>query len=186
MKIVFLLEEPSAQTFLEALLPRLLPDLNFQCIAHEGKQDLEKRFHIKIKGWNEPDVRFVILRDQDSSDCTKAKDYFVSKCQSMKTKNVLVRIACKTIESWYLGDLHAVEKALAINGLHKQQNKTKFRNPDKLGNPTEVLQRITNKRYQKVSGSREIGKHFHLEENSNASHSYNVFIKGIRSLAANA
>ena len=41
-RIVFLLEEDSMKVLLEGLLPRLMPDLTFQCLAHEGKQDLEK------------------------------------------------------------------------------------------------------------------------------------------------
>jgi len=49
--LVFLPEERSMKTFLEALLPRLFPDLAFFCIAHEGKSDLEKSIPRKLKGW---------------------------------------------------------------------------------------------------------------------------------------
>ncbi len=41
-RIVFLLEESSMGDLLEVLLPRLFPGLYFQCVPHEGKQDLEK------------------------------------------------------------------------------------------------------------------------------------------------
>ena len=41
-RIVFLLEEDSMRTLLEGVLPRLFPGLLFQCVPHEGKQDLEK------------------------------------------------------------------------------------------------------------------------------------------------
>jgi hypothetical protein len=38
-RLVFLVEEYSMKVLLEGLLPRLFPDLPFQCIPHEGKQD---------------------------------------------------------------------------------------------------------------------------------------------------
>ncbi len=40
-KIVFLLEERSMKVFLEGFLPRFFPEMLFQCIAHEGKNDLK-------------------------------------------------------------------------------------------------------------------------------------------------
>ena len=41
-RVVFLLEEYSMKALLDALLPRLFPDLRFLCVPHEGKGDLEK------------------------------------------------------------------------------------------------------------------------------------------------
>jgi hypothetical protein len=35
-RVVFLLEELSMKTLLEGLLPRLVPDLPFLCVTHEG------------------------------------------------------------------------------------------------------------------------------------------------------
>ena len=34
--------------------------------------------------------------------------------------------------------------------------------------------------YQKITGSRAIGKHLNIDETKNASHSYRVFIQGIK------
>ncbi len=42
--VVFLVEEPSMQVLLEVLLPRLLPDLPFQCIPMKVKTILRKVF----------------------------------------------------------------------------------------------------------------------------------------------
>lgn len=40
-RVVFLLEEYSMKVLLDGLLPRLFPDLLFQCVPHDGKGDLE-------------------------------------------------------------------------------------------------------------------------------------------------
>lgn len=50
---------------LNGLLPRLYPELNFLCLAHEGKSDLERSIPRKLRAWREPGVHFVILRDND-------------------------------------------------------------------------------------------------------------------------
>ena len=41
-RMVFLLEEQSMKELLDGLLPRLFPGLNFLCVPHEGKKDLER------------------------------------------------------------------------------------------------------------------------------------------------
>ena len=53
MKLVFLLEERSMQAALEGILPRLIPGVEFLCIPHEGKQDLEKSIPRKLRGWKD-------------------------------------------------------------------------------------------------------------------------------------
>jgi hypothetical protein len=82
------------------------------------------------------------------------------------------------LESWYLGDLAAVEVALGIKNLARHQVTAKFRQPDKLGSPSLELRQLTSNRYQKIAGSRAIGPHLSLTENG--SHSYCVFLNGLR------
>jgi hypothetical protein len=91
----------------------------------------------------------------------------------------LVRIVCHHLESWYLGDLAAVEKAFSLNGIARQQDQRKFRDPDTLANAEQELSRIVPE-YQKINGSRRIAPHLNLE--SNRSHSFNVFLAGVRRL----
>ena len=45
------------------------------------------------------------------------------------------------------------------------------------------LEKITDNKYQKVSGSREIGKHLSFTDNN--SHSFKVFINGIKQIINN-
>ncbi|MBF0178895.1 MAG: DUF4276 family protein [Magnetococcales bacterium] len=178
--LVFLLEEPSAREMLQAIMPRLLPDTDFLCIVFKGKQDLEKQLSPKLRGWLVPDSRFIVLRDQDSGDCMKIKVHLQNLCEQAGRNDALIRIACRELESFYLGDLTAVEKGLGLTGLAPLQNKAKFRDPDHLENPSMELIALTNKYYQKVSGSRAIAPHLDLV--ANRSVSFNNLISGIRSL----
>lgn len=70
---VFLLEEPSARALLEALMPRLYPDVDTRYLVFEGMQDLENNLARRIRGWRAPDSYFIVLRDQDSGDCRRVK-----------------------------------------------------------------------------------------------------------------
>jgi len=49
-RMIFLLEERSMKTLLDGLLPRLMPEMPFICIPHEGKHDLEKKHPPKTSG----------------------------------------------------------------------------------------------------------------------------------------
>lgn len=179
--VVFFLEEPSAKEMLEGLLPRVLPmNAQIRYLIFKGKQDLEKNLVPKLRGWQLPNSVFVVMRDQDSGDCHAVKKKLFELCQRAGKDDALIRVACRELESFYLGDLAAVEKGLGLNGLSAKQNNRKYRNPDNLGNPYGELARLTKGEYQKVAGSRAIGKHLDLI--NNRSRSFNVLLTGIRKL----
>ncbi|GAA3929590.1 hypothetical protein GCM10022406_13780 [Hymenobacter algoricola] len=145
---------------LETLLPRLLDSsIKPRLIPFEGKQDLEKRMVAKLRGYVNPEARFIIMRDQDSApDCRVVKARLTTKCAEAGRASVsLVRIACRALETFYLADLAAVERALGLRGLHSQQANAKFRAPDYLESPDHELSKITNQAYQKVRDSRLLG-----------------------------
>jgi hypothetical protein len=107
--LVFLLEEPSARDLLEGLIPRLVPaDLAVYYLVFEGKQDLERKLARRLRGWRLPDSAFVVLRDQDAAECKEVKARLVGLARESGRAPVLVRVACKELESWVLGDLDAV------------------------------------------------------------------------------
>ncbi len=181
-QLVFCLEEPSAREMLKGLLPRLLPEgFEVQYLVFEGKQDLEKRLPRRLRAWQRPDARFIVLRDKDSADCVAVKQRLTQLCESAGRSDTLVRIACHELESWYLGDLVAVAAAIGPDSIVRQQRKKRFRDPDGLANPYQVLKQLAPE-YQKVSGSRAIGPHLSIE--NNRSTSFNVFISGIQRLIA--
>lgn len=182
--LVVFTEELSAKVMLDSLLPRLLPEpaWSFRCVAFEGKQHLEKQLPIKLKGWRTPNTHFIVLRDQDGGQCKTIKRRLTDICVMASKPDVLVRIACRELESWYFGDLEAVETALQIDGLGTLQEKAQYSNPDKIQYPSKELKRVTKNRYQKVSGSRLIGEHLRLD--NSRSTSFEHFISGVRRIMA--
>jgi hypothetical protein len=181
--LVLFLEEPSAKAMLEGLLPRVLPaDVEPRFIVFEGKQDLEKQIERRLSHWQAPNSLFVILRDQDAGDCREIKNRLKAKCLSAGQDSALVRIACRELESWYLGDLTAVEEAFGMRGLARLALKAKHRQPDLLGSPSAELAKLTRGQYQKVDGSRKLGPLLNLS--ANLSRSFQVFLEGIIRLTA--
>lgn len=183
MTLVFLLEEPSAREMLQGILPKLLPDdVRPFFIVFNGKQDLEKQLVRKMKLWNKPNSRFIVMRDQDAGDCRKIKDNLLVKCQEAGKPDAVVRIACRELESFYLGDLQAVEQGLEMKGLAKMQSQRQYRDPDSFPSPANKLSILTKKCYEKVSGSRAIGRYLNVD--SNCSRSFNVLVQAIRHLVS--
>ncbi|MGK5094182.1 DUF4276 family protein [Deltaproteobacteria bacterium TL4] len=181
--LVCLLEEPSAAEMLTGVLKRVVSEeIHIQMMVFEGKQDLEKQLERKLKHWNRPNSLFLVLRDQDSGDCYQIKQSLLHKVQaSGKESKTLIRIACHELESFYLGDLVAVEKGLSLPNLPRYQTQQKYREPDTLANAAEELCKLTKNRYQKVSVSRSIAPYLNLEKH-NRSVSFNTLLTGILKL----
>ena len=178
--LVFLLEEPSAQDALEGILPRILPgDIDVQYLVFEGKQDLERRMGRRMRAWLQPDTRFIVLRDQDNGDCRTIKSNLVKLCRDAGKPDTLIRIACRELESWFVGDLAAVSKAFSLPKLSEQQRKAIYRDPDVLANPVSELRKFI-PTYQKRDGARRIGPYLSVEKN--CSHSFMVFVDAVRGL----
>ncbi len=179
-ELVFFIEEPSAEAMLEGLLPRILPeDIHFRCIVFEGKQDLEGQLVRRMRGYRKPGARFIVMRDQDATDCHVIKTRLADLCRDAGHPECLIRIACRELESWYLGDLNAVQAGLSMEGLSRLQDKRLYRNPDTVQSPARQLRQIA-PTYQKVGGSRAIGPH--LNPDNVRSNSFAVFIAGIRTM----
>jgi len=183
-ELVFLLEERSAGAMLGSLLPRLIGnEIACRMIPFEGKQDLEKHLVRRVRGYHNANARFIVLRDQDSGDCMVLRQRLMDLCdQSGKRRACLVRIACTELEAFYLADLAAVEAALDLDGLAKQQCGRKLRTADRLANPSQELRKLTRGKYQKIAGSRGIGKHLDLD--NERSPSFLNLIRGIRRMEA--
>ena len=158
MNLVFFLEEPSAREMLKGLLPRVLPCLvSIRYIVFEGKQDLKKNLIRRLRGWRTPNSIFVVVCDQDAADCLVVKSELIEKCRDAGKTEAVVRIVCRELESWYFGDLTAVESGLGVSGLVRYGNASKYRVPDRIHYPAIELRKITRNAYQKLSGSRSIG-----------------------------
>jgi hypothetical protein len=175
-RIVFLLEERSMKVLLDGLLPRIVPDLTFLCIPHEGKQDLEKSIPRKLRAWREPGVRFVIVRDNDGGDCRSLKERLTALCGDAGRSDSLVRIACQELEAWYFGEPVALATAFGEDKCLSIGKKTAFRDPDTIQQPSKMLMKMI-PRFQKISGARLMAKH--LTRGGNTSRSFQVTMEGI-------
>ncbi|MCL2832197.1 MAG: DUF4276 family protein [Treponema sp.] len=179
VKIVFLLEESSMKELLSIILPQIFPQsYTFQCIAHNGKPALKKSIPIKTRGWKEQNVQFVIVCDKDSADCKKLKTDLHNLIYETRHSDTLIRIVCTELESWYLGDLDAVEKGYGIS-LSGYKAKAIFRNPDSIANAKQELRKLV-PAYQQITGAKKIAQYMDITKNK--SHSFNVFVKGIEKI----
>lgn len=176
-RLVFLLEERSMQVLLDGLLPRIMPDLQFLCVPHEGKADLEKSIPRKLRGWREPGVRFVVVRDNDAGDCRALKRRLTDLCAKAGRADTLVRIACQELEAWYLGEPEALALAYDDPSLATIGRQARFRDSDAVTHPSSAVGDLVPD-FQKVSGARQMAQHLSVERNSSVS--FRRFVDGVR------
>lgn len=143
--IVFLTEEKSMQVTLEKLIaaswPKSMPGVHWIVLSFQGKSDLEKNIARKMNSWSYGTPHFVILRDQDGNDC-KAVKAALSRNAKEGGRPFTVRVVCNELESWFLGELDAVEAAYPKSKASKHKQAAKFRNPDGLGNANQELEKL--------------------------------------------
>ncbi|MBY6243473.1 DUF4276 family protein [Methylosinus sp. Sm6] len=180
-RLVFLLEEPSIKVLLEALLPRLFPALDILCIAHEGKSDLEKSPPRKLKAWNRPDDRFVVIRDSDGKDCKALKAALAEICAEAGRDDTLVRIVCQELEAWYFGDPDTLANVLGEPSLRNLSAKAAYRDPDAIAKPSRELVKLC-PAFQKIDGARRMAHRLSYTRNRSAS--FRALVEGIARISS--
>lgn len=174
-RIEILVEEPSMKEFLSILLPRVITqpwvlNENYFIRAFEGKSDLKKNIPSKVKylsNWSHEKVGIVVLQDQDSADCKILKQNLVELCEQHGNCPKLVRIVCRELEAWYIGDFEAVHKAYESFKYQTYSSKAKFRVPDNC-NAYDELRKILPE-FQKVGGAKKIAPFIDVEANKSVS-----------------
>ena len=122
-------------------------------------------------------VKLIVIHDQDSNDCKEIKNTIVTLIERENDQqSYLIRIACRELENWYLGDMNAIENVYPKFKASKHKNKAKYRNPDNVSGSDEMSKLIDI--FSKGFASREIPKHMNLDENN--SPSFNHLISGVR------
>ena len=186
-RVEFLLEESSMENVLRVILPQILPQgyaLGENCFLrpHNGKHDLQKSIPRKISAFSNPNnaAKIVILHDQDSSDCIALKQELMRLCDSAGTAPRLIRVVCRELESWYIGDPQAIQAAYPRFHAQHYAKSSKFRTPD-IQNASEELKRLVPD-FQKGEASRIIPPFMMLERN--ISPSFQAFIQGLRHFLA--
>ena len=182
-RVIFMLEEASMEKLLDGLLPRIFPNLEFICIPHSGKTDLERSIPRKLRAWRTPGDCFVIVRDNDNGDCLTLKQRLSQLCRESGRSDTLVRIVCQEVEAWYLGDPEALAAAFADEKLLSIGNRARYRDPDAIPKPSDAIKQLV-PGFQKVAGARSMSNH--LTRQRNRSTSFAAFLDGIERLGADA
>lgn len=182
--VEILVEEPSMENVLDIILPQILPEgyeLGVNCFVrpHQGKSDLKKSIPIKVNAYQyfPQTVRLIVIQDEDSNDCMILKQNLIDLIQTQNLyQPYLVRIACKELENWYLGDMQAIEAVYPTFKAEKNQRKKKYRNPDSIFGADDLERQI--KDFAKGFASKNIPKQ--MDINSNKSSSFNHLISGVQ------
>lgn len=172
------------EVFLQGLLPRVLPpaySVNSNCFIrpHQGKQDLIRSLSKKVKVFPHYGIplKVLVIHDQDSNDCKTLKEQIVNLFNNTPT-NFLVRIACRELENWYLGDLVSLGLLDPQFDPDKYISKSKFRDPDRLNGYDELQQLISFP--GKIHAARIMGQNIDIHNNRSAS--FNQLLNGIQRL----
>ena len=166
----FLVEEPSMEAFLRALLPRLLPQgRTFEVHPFQGKGDLLAKLEARLRGyasWLPADWRLVVVVDRDDNDCLALKRQLEAMAvrAGLSTRSsaanahwqLVNRVAIEELEAWYFGDWEAV-RVIYPRTPANLPNRQGFRDPDAItGGTWEALERVLQRHGYVPGGLRKI------------------------------
>ena len=203
MHLEILVEEPSAEVALRAIVPRIIgADHTFDLHPHQGKPDLLRKLPGRLRGYRSympQDWRIVVLVDEDRQDChalkarleKSARDAGLSTQSAPRRSGVfqvLNRIALEELEAWFLGDPEAVAAAFPrVPPIFTR--KAPLRDPDGVkGGTFEALERVLQQHgysgggLGKIDLARAVAEHMRPERNR--SKSFRVFRAGLERLLA--
>ena len=187
-RLVFLVEGEADEAFLRAFLPLAgVPEEQFHVYPQGGKPALVSDFYRLLRAWRGPAVRFIILVDQDIDDCKqlkrKIKAVARKQCEN-QSKDLLVRIACREAEAWYLGDIAALREAYpdARQAVWRKINR-RINDPDDARDPkpSDLLREIPGFAKQDAAEKMGdiLGRKWAENANGNRSASFRCFVSGV-------
>ncbi|MGH3941841.1 MAG: DUF4276 family protein [Pseudonocardiaceae bacterium] len=204
MNLEILVEERSAEHALRALLPRIVPGLDFEIRVFQGKADLLKKLPDRLKGYaawiTQADTCLIVLVDRDDDDdCLRLKTDLeqmsaaaglltAAAAPANRRVEVLNRIAVEELEAWFFDDVPALCAAYPRVPVSLGRQ-AKYRDPDAVsGGAWEALEHVLQAGgyhrggLAKVAAATEIAQHMKVDENR--SRSFQVFRDGVRRLVA--
>lgn len=197
--VEILVEEPSMETALRLLLPKVIGKLSFGIYPHQCKDDLLARLPERLRGyrqWLPKNWRIVVLVDRDDEDCRKLKGQLeqMARDVGLRTKSavhvgryaVVNRLAIEELETWYFGDWDAVKSAYPRVPINIPR-KVKYRDPDAItGGTWEAFERILKQKgyfaggLRKIEAARSIAPY--MEPDRNRSKSFQVFRNALKEM----
>ena len=194
-----LVEEPSMEAALRALMPQMLGDASFDVYTHQCKDELLQKLPDRLRGyakWLPQNYCIVVVVDRDDDDCKELKrrldamaiDAGLSTRAQPHTRRVAVvnRLAIEELEAWYFGDWSAVRMAYPrVSATIPGQ--AKYRRPDEIAGGTwEALERILKKAgyfktgLRKIEAARSVA--LHMAPDRNVSPSFQALREVLREL----
>lgn len=184
--LVFIVEERSKEAFLRAFLPRIgVPD---DIVVHYqtggGHSDFRNLVRAVLHEWRTPGARFIVLCDQDQSDCVERKQELLALIPERQRRSTTTRIVCDELESWYVGEPAVLEQVLPELGPVAAVPELRGR-PDAIARPSHrIARRLGWKKLKKVALASEVGAL--IDPDANTSHSFNLFVRTVRGIIADA
>jgi hypothetical protein len=181
-------EEPSLKKVFDVILPKILQEqVLFRIYPHQGKQDLEKALRNTIPTISKiPGSKILITRDQDDADCKKVKSELNDIIKDNCHCDYSVRIVCRELESWFIGDLKAIESAFPRFRASQFEHKSRYRDVDNITKPSaELLKLIPEYSKRKFLPKLEISEKIaeYMNPESNKSKSFINTIAAIKKMA---
>ena len=161
-------------------------DVSYVIYPHQGKQDLEKALRATLPTISKiPGAKILITRDQDNEDCKILKSRLLQIVEDNCVCDFRIRIICRELEAWFLGDLTAISKAYPRFKTKSISGKTALRNVDTIQQPSKyLLKQIPefSKRSSlpKLEVAESVSKNMTIEENK--SESFNQTIRAVKEL----
>jgi hypothetical protein len=198
----FLVEEPSMEAFLRALLPRMLPpDRSFEVRTFQGKSDLLNKLQDRLHGyaqWLPDGWRLVVVVDRDDDDCLALKEQLenAAAAAGLRTRSragrfpwqLVNRIAIEELEAWYFGDWQAVCSVFPRVS-PTVPHRAGYRDSDAIhGGTWEAFERILRRRgyfktgLRKMEAARAVGAH--VDPSRSHSDSFLKFIEAVAEATA--
>lgn len=198
--LVFLVEEQSMESFLDALLPRLLPESSHEIHAFRGKSDLKRKIEARLRAyarWLPDGWRIFVLVDRDRDDCRTLKSYLerAARGAGLRTISrdarwqVANRIVIEELEAWYFGNWGAVRRAYP-RAPRNVPNRKRYRDPDGVHDTWEAFERVLRRHgyfsngLRKIEAAKAIAGHIDPEENRSGS--FSVFHRTLMEAASAA
>jgi hypothetical protein len=191
----FLVEEPSMETFLMAILPNLIGGrATFSVHSYQGKGDLLGKLGARLRGyakWIPNTCKIFVVVDRDSANCTALKavlEQHAAQANLVSRStggywNFVSRIAIEELEAWYFGNWDSMIAAYPKVAKNVPAQAS-YRDPDAIAGGTwEALERILQRSHYFTGGLRklelaqEIGSRF--DSNNCSSRSFSVFREAV-------
>ncbi len=201
--VELLVEEPSIETALRLLLPKVLDKISFEIYPYQCKDELLQRLSERLRGyarWLPTDWRIVVVVDRDDQECEELKTELeqMARQAGLVTRTqariadipymVVNRIVVEELEAWYFGDWEAVQTAYP--GVPKTvPAQEKYRDPDAISGGTwETFERILKRKgyfsggLRKIEAARTIVPY--MDPGRNRSRSFQVFCEALREMVS--